>query len=116
MANIVEKWMFCYQKFNDAQTGEGVEPIKVDAKCVCFERENVEPDPKMGIEGGTVSLLLFLRSKPSKEKILDSKMNQFWISKLVNGNRNLFKNRLWKIEFSSEMFNLTKSIELVWQI
>ena len=39
MANIVEKWMFCYQKFNDAQTGEGVEAIKVDAKCVCFERE-----------------------------------------------------------------------------
>ena len=50
--------MFCYQKFQDAQSEEGVEPVKVDPKCVCFEKEKIEPDPKMGIEGGTVSLLL----------------------------------------------------------
>ena len=58
VANIVEKWNFCYQKYKDGNPEDPENLPKVDSKCVCFERDPIEADPKMGIEGGTVSLLL----------------------------------------------------------
>ena len=69
MANIVEKWNFCLQKYKDGNPEDPAEAPAVDSKCVCFERDNVEGDPKMGIEGGTVSLFVILRTNLPKRNL-----------------------------------------------
>ena len=69
VANIVEKWNFCYQKYKDGNPEDPENAPAVDSKCVCFERDNVEADPKMGIEGGTVSLFVILRTNLPKRNL-----------------------------------------------
>ena len=110
MANIVEKWNFCYQKYKDGNPEDPENAPAVDSKCVCFERDNVEADPKMGIEGGTISLFVILRTNLPKRNLRCAKkvriLKRFWaelkFQKIIIFDINQFR-KLGKYSFFSRI-------------